>query len=261
MEADLVLLQPAATQQIQWRTVGLRLFAALILAGLAGMIMYVSTAEMFFVYEAQIMGSNHIKPDAIYQVADVHEQNIFWLQPAQVAERISGLPGIKAASVRCELPARVLIKVEERTPTVLWRTKAQDRDWWLDKEGVVLPYHGVLTDTIFVVDSSDRLLQVGEKITPDDLVGSVQQLASGLPEVEVFFYHADRGLSFVQKTPRGEWPVYVGDSQDLDRKILVLQALTDQLLAEKIHPRYVDVRWADHPTYGKPGSRSGRGSN
>ena len=153
----------------------------------------------------------------------------------------------------------MLIEVEERIPVVMWRIRDGGGDWWLDEEGVVLPYHGVLTDTVFVVDSSERVLQEGQRITPDDVVKSVQQLASGLPEVNVFYYHADQGLSFQQQTPRGYWPVYVGDSQDLERKILVLQALTEQLLADKIRPRYVDVRWADHPVYGRQeiGSRRG----
>jgi len=63
--------------------------------------------------------------------------------------------------VSCSLPAHVSIAVEEREPAVMWRLLVQVRDWWLDEEGVVLPYHGDVSNTVFVVDSSTPQLQKG----------------------------------------------------------------------------------------------------
>jgi hypothetical protein len=48
-----------------------------------------------------------------------------------------------------------------------------------------------------------------------------------------------------------EWLVHVGTSDDLPRKIRVLQALTEYLKSNNVQPRYADVRWADHPVYGR----------
>ena len=249
----------AARQRIRWQTVGLRLLAALILAGSIGAIIYASVAETFFVYEAQIVGSHYIDTDTIYQAARVHEQNIFWIQPDKVMERITELDGIKDARVHHDLPAQVLIEVEERKPVVMWRAQTQGRDWWLDEDGIVLTYPGVVSNTVFVVDSSERQLMPGDHIGPDGIVQSVLQLATALPEIRVFFYQADRGLSFVQKTARGEWPVYIGDSRDLPHKVQVLQALTAYMVKHRIRPRYVDVRWADYPVYGKRGAQATKG--
>ncbi len=245
-----------------WRAFWLRLPGVLSLAGLMAALVYLSTDARFFVYEAQIVGVHHLDAGAIYSAAGVDEQHIFWIEPQQVAEAIAQMPGVKAVRVGCGLPARVTIEVEEREPVVLWRALTQNRDWWLDEEGVVLPYHGDVNSpaTIFVVDSSPRSLQVGDRITPEGVVRSVQQLAAALPEVRVFFYDADRGLSFTRQTAAGQWPVYVGDSQDLQRKIQVVQALNDYLAIHGIQPRYVDVRWADHPVYGKPAQSEGGGN-
>jgi hypothetical protein len=87
------------------------------------------------------------------------------------------------------------------------------------------------------------------------------QLAAALPQVEVFFHQADQGFSFVAKSADGaqEWPVLVGTSEDLTHKIQILQTLTDYLATHNIRPRYIDVRWADHPVYGAPeGPKTGQ---
>ena len=241
---------------IRWRTVLARMPMILILAALIGSIAYASADAKFFVYDARIMGASHLETETIYQAAGVHEQNIFWIQPQKATRRILQLEGIKAVRVHCSLPAQVTIEVEEREPVVMWRVQSQERDWWLDEEGIVLPYHGNVhsPNTIFVLDSSERHLKVGDRIEPEGIVRSVQQLAAALPEIKVFLYQEDRGLSFTQRVDGGGWPVYVGNSEDLPHKIQVVQALTDYLMTHNVHPRYVDVRWANHPVYGRPES-------
>lgn len=238
---------------IRWRSIALRLLACLILAALIGLGVYASTDAQFFVYEARIVGAQHLEAGLIYQAAQVHEKNIFWVDPQAVAQRIVQLDGIKGVRVRCELPAVVTIEVEEREPVVMWRATTQQEDLWLDGDGVVLPYHGDVNspDMIFVVDYGERHLQVGDRIEPDGVVQSARQLAAAVPGARVFVYQPGLGLSFTQGLDQAEWPVRVGTSEDLPRKIQVLQALTDYLQSNNVQPRYVDVRWADHPVYGR----------
>jgi cell division septal protein FtsQ len=233
------------------RIVLARLCALSVLAASIGFAIYGSVDARFFVYQAQVSGARHVKADTIYQQAGVHEQNIFWIQPSEVAERILQIDGIKVAHVRCGLPASVSIEVEEREPVVMWRAQAQQRDWWLDEEGRVLPYPGDAQspEMIFVVDSSQRSLEPKQSLQPAGLVRSVQQLTAALPGTQIFFYDGKRELSFIQKAGEDQWPVYIGTSDDLPRKIQVLQVLARYLLDNNIHPRYVDVRWADHPSY------------
>lgn len=226
----------------------------LLLAALVGGIVYASVDARFFVYEAAVRGAQHLPATTIYETAGVHEQNIFWIDPQDVARRIIALEGIKAVQVSCDLPARVVIEIEERQPVILWRAQSQERDWWVDAEGRILPYHGDVNspDTVFVLDSSERRLDVGQTVEPQGIARSVLQLAEALPEVKVFYYQADRGLSFIQQGEMGSWPVYVGGSEDLARKIQVMLTLTSYLQGNRVRPRYVDVRWADHPVYGRP---------
>lgn len=248
---------------IRWRSVFLRLPVILALAALIGLAVYASSDARFFVYDAQIEGVHRLDADQVYQVAGVHEQNIFWIRPGEVAGRLGQVDGIRAVRVRCDLPALVTIEVEEREPLVMWRVTSQQQDFWLDEEGVVLPYHGDVNSPqmIFVVDSGERQLQVGDRIEPGGVVQSVLQLAEAVPEAQIFFYQPDRGLSFTQRVDGSEWPVYVGTSDDLARKIQVVQALNDYFAMHAIRPRYVDVRWADYPVYGDPAGASTGGGD
>jgi hypothetical protein len=116
----------------------------------------------------------------------------------------------------------------------------------------VLPYHGDVTaaSTLFVVDLSQRHLKVGDRVEPKGVVASVRALAAALAGARVFFFQADRGLSFIEQGQQGEWPVYVGTSEDLARKIQVIELLNSHLMAKGIRPSFVDVRWPERPVYG-----------
>jgi cell division septal protein FtsQ len=230
---------------------------------LFGCAAFVSLDERFFVYEAQIVGADHLDTLSIYQAAGVDKQSIFWIDPNKVAASVERLDGIKEVTVQCGLASSVAIAVEERQPRLLWRLEAQKQDWWLDEEGVVLPYHGDPNSdlTVFVDDFSSRRLEVGDRIRPEGLAASVLQMSASLPGTQVFYYDAERGLSYTQLTADGQWPVYVGASDDLSRKIQVTAVLNDYLKANGIRPTYVDVRWASRPVYGLPSARASGGGN
>jgi hypothetical protein len=245
------------------RRAGVRLWSGLILVCLIGTIVYVSAHEKFFVSRPEVVGAHYVDQTSILDVADVDQLNIFWIEPEKVEERVAQLQGVKAVRVRCRLPASVAIEVTEREPVALWYVKSQGKESWVDEEGMILPYNGdpQAPGTIFVIDSSGRELQAGAKIEPADLVKSAQRLADAIPETNVFYYHPVRGLSFLQTSGGDEWHVYVGTSEDLPRKIRVVEALTSYLAANDVRPTYVDVRTASHPLYGQPPGKAKKKGN
>jgi hypothetical protein len=228
-----------------------------------GIIVYVSADEKFFVNRPEVVGAHYVDRSSILGAADVDQLNIFWIEPGEVEERVAQLQGVKTVRVRCRLPASVAIEVTEREPVALWHVKSLGQESWLDEDGTVLPYAGdpQAPGIVFVIDSSGRQLQVGATIEPADLVQSAQRLADVLPETKLFYYHPVRGLSFVQHSGGDEWPVYVGTSEDLPRKIRVVEVLTGYLAANNIRPTYVDVRTASHPLYGQPPGKSKKKGN
>ena len=208
-------------RRVSWRAVARRVPVFLVALAALGAVAYAFTDARFFVYQGHIVGASHLDAVTIYEAAEVHEQSIFWVDPGTVAERVAQVVGVKEVQVRCELPARVTITIEERQPRILWRAVSQERDWWLDESGVVLPYHGDpdAPDVIYVVDYAKRALTVGQRVTPYKLVRSVISLVEAMPDVRLYTYDPERGLGFTQEMPNGKWPVYVGSSEDLSRKI------------------------------------------
>lgn len=248
-----------------WLVVSLkkvRWSSASVLIVLLGLLVFASVDRRFFVYEAQVIGSHHLQSTAIYEASGIHEQNIFWINPQAVSQRIGQLDGIRAVQVHCALPAKVIVEVEEREPTALLRSTGQGRDLWLDEDGTVLPYHGDPTadHTVFIIDRSNQVLQVGDQVKPVYLVRWAQQIAAAVPGVRLFYYHPDRGLSFSSATEDREWMVYVGDGNDLPRKLQALGAVTEYLMAENIRPTAVDVRSPTRPVFTLLDSGVGRGS-
>lgn len=256
----------AATPRRKLRLAGAilrRIPMLLLLLGLIAVVGYVSADAKFFVYEASVVGAKFVDAGRIYEAAGVHEQNIFWINPRDVAQRIIEMEGIRTVRVQCDLPAKVRIEVEERKPVLVWRSLPQEKDWWLDRDGVVLPYGGDphASETLYVIDSDARHMETGQRLQPDAVVPSVLQLARALPDVKVLYYQADRGLSFIQQEGNRNWPVYVGGIENLERKIEVMRALNSHLTAKGIRPRYVDVRWSDRPVYGQQSSAAAAGGN
>lgn len=239
---------------IPWRSLTRSLPVVLLLGILVATLTFISVDDKFFVFSGQVVGAQRMNATDIYVASGVDAQHILWIQPDEVAVAINQMEGIKSARVRCQLPALVTIEVQERQPVVMWRLKGQGRDLWLDAEGVVLPYHGEADapETLFVVDSSDRHLSVGDYLEPAGTVESVVQLAAALPGARVFFYREDKGLGFTQRSSGTEWPVYVGTSKDIESKIRVVEQISAHLAEENIHPTYVDVRWPERAVYGLP---------
>lgn len=242
-------------RRIPWRSFTPRIPALILLMATLALGIYGSSSATFFVYEAQIQGNRHINTERIFEASGVNEQHILWVDPRDVVQKVSQIPGVKSVNVRLSFPAHVLIQVTEREPVIMWRTMSVGGDWWLDEEGWVLPYHGDTEnpDTIYVIDWSDRQLGPGVRLDPPDLVQGVKEMAEALPGIRLFYYQQDRGLNFIQERDQFKWPVYVGDGQDLTLKIRSVQALSDYLLAHGIYPGFIDVRWPELPVFGEPG--------
>ncbi len=226
-----------------WRATRLRLLGAALLLGMLGLLTYAFRSYNFYIYDAEITGYHWLKREAIYAAAGVHTQNIFWLSPAEVAASVEALPGVREAKVQVWLPATVRIQVEEREPEMIWRTA--DGDLWLDRDAVALPYGGDPTGAVFVVDRSGQTYRPNDRVEPD-VVASVQALQAEFPEVHTYYYQAHEGLTFA--SPEG-WPIQIGTSQDMARKVAVLKALGKWLRDRGIQPINVDLRLVDHPVY------------
>jgi cell division protein FtsQ len=226
-----------------WQKRGPQLSAITILVVLGGALYYLFTTPTFFVYEAEIRDNVAVSAWEIYQASKIDSQSIFWINPAEVVERITGLPNIKSASVSVFLPARVVIEVVERQPELLWQTG--DTTWWVDQEGTIVPPKEGAGDMLRVIDEDRQPLEVGYKIDPR-IVKGAQALRMLAPTLSVIVYSRSQGLTVA--TPEG-WPVYLGDGSQIKAKLVVLTTVLADLKERNITPAFIDMRNPLRPVY------------
>ncbi len=226
-----------------WQAYGSRLAAALLLAALGWVAYAVFTSSSFYVYGAEVQGNAVVTSEEVYAASQLDGMSVFWVNADATAEKVEALPNIKSARVEVRLPAYVTIVVEERTPELMWRTGSAN--WWIDAEGTVVPPRGDLSSPLTIIDMDAQPVSAGQHLDPS-ILAAARSLRRLLPELPEMHYSRATGISF---TTREGWPVHLGDGQNMDAKLTVLVALRKDLLARKVSPEFIDVRFVERPFY------------
>ncbi len=191
----------------------------------------------FFVYDADITGNNILTGDEIFQASGVEDLSIFWVNAKEVQARLELLPGVKSADVSVALPAHVRIKVEERTPAVVWMVNNEPQ--WVDADGVFLDQkpNGLASESALTIqDLENRYVN---QIDPT-LIRAAQRIHLQKPAINKLFYTHDVGLIYL--TAEG-WQVFLGeDDSNISAKLRVADAIRADLLAQGITVQHIDVR-------------------
>jgi len=215
----------------------------LLVVGIGALLNQFFLTDDFYVYQVQVEGNHWVPTQEIIAASGLEGMSIFWVDPAQVESALQSIPMVAQAQVHCRVPNQVRIVVAERRPSLIWQQG--ERQMWVDDEGVALVPRGELHGVPVVQASGDPLLQPGMRLSPS-LVTGVRELRRLLPQVEALQYAPDTGLSF--QHPLG-CVVHLGDGEDMPAKIAVLEALVQQLEAEGVRPRYIDLRYPELPVY------------
>lgn len=187
------------------------------------------------------------------------------LDPQSIAQDLrAAYPEILDLKLSIGLPAAVKMQVVERQPIIAWVHRGEER--WLDETGVLFPPRGEPAQPLLRVESDDLPLVVSpaqdipddsgelavsalvepEKLSPD-LVKVVMSMRAYLPEGSTLVYSAERGFGWAD--PRG-WQVYFGGKlQDVDQKLVVYQAIVNELTARGIQPALISVEYLHAPYY------------
>jgi hypothetical protein len=89
--------------------------------GFAAATLGVLTAPGFEVARVEISGAKFTGPEVIETILGLDTTpNVFRIQTDRAAQQLARLPAVESASVEIELPDRVLVKIQERTPRMIW---------------------------------------------------------------------------------------------------------------------------------------------
>ncbi|GAC1320356.1 MAG: hypothetical protein NVSMB2_16240 [Chloroflexota bacterium] len=231
---------------------------------LAGWVVYDSaSSDRFGVRSVHVRGNVLLSPTEIESAATVTGANAFWVDRAEVARRVRGLPLVQRVEITTTLPDTVDISIVERQPAAFWISG--EASYLVDTEGVILkavdadtqqaracagqPCDPRLASLPTVSQMAGAPLNPGDRVDSGALATSAR-LATLLPSVGIeplaFEWTADNGL---EVPTRDGWRARFDGQANVDAQITALRAVRDQLARTKTQAELIDVRFGDRPYF------------
>ncbi|HTE84484.1 MAG TPA: FtsQ-type POTRA domain-containing protein [Dehalococcoidia bacterium] len=220
---------------------------AVLLAVVAGTVAWrLQRSSYFVVQTVHVTGTSVLDPATIANLAAVNGRQLYELDPSASAAAIQRLPAVESAQVARVWPSQVDITVRERKPWGTWQIGGVN--YLIDENGVVLD---IVTApwpvTIYELDAAPGR-RPGDRVD-GDAVRMARMLVDQLPhtifqQVARLEYSSDGGLELLTSQ---NVRVRLGDSQGLDYKLAVWQALNAKLGANRVH--LIDLRSVERPYY------------
>lgn len=230
----------------RWVSVGIVILIGAILT-------VVFTNPIFYVTQVEVGGVRAVSPEEVFANTGIAGYHVFWVAPSVIAERVIASPNVESAEVTVLWPARVRVYVREREPALVW--EHENRRYWVDVNGHLMPERYEIPGLVRVVSGEGSslpyrcpdpgCLDVDTTIDPAIVLGA-QHLRTLRSSIDVLDYDSVRGLSY--QDGRG-WRVYFGIGADMSRRLVIYEALVDNLLSRGIRPVYVDVSNPEAPLY------------
>lgn len=227
----------------RWRRLLLGLAVVAPLAAALGI--YLS--PLLRVQTVEVRGTRVLRAEDVVALADLEGKSMLRLPVEEVQHRVSQLDMVKAVQVQAVFPNRVVITVQERQPWGYWRRG--DENYVVDDEGVVLRGVSPSQDVPTIIDATGGgPLKPGERVSASAISLAVR-LRQELPQSlgirpDGFRFTAQDGL--VVSTDAG-YQAVLGDSNGLDYKLQVWQAVQRQFGPQELRGRVLDLRFGDRP--------------
>lgn len=216
-----------------------RLPAFLLSVGLAVIAFGFLFSQDFVVRTVVVQGNSLALADSIVKTSKALDQPIFRIDTQAVARRIAALPAVESVEVSTELPDRMIVRVHERVPAVIWQTGNQAM--LVDPHGWVLAPAGN-QNLPKVLQSEGDSPAVGSRIAPE-LIQAIQVVHDRLgPPLMTLEYDEPTGLT--ADFADGHI-VILGTPDQMSEKLNVLDAAMS--IQDQWHR--LDLREPDRPAY------------
>lgn len=224
---------------ISWRAVSAAIAAAMI-----GILVWMFTADDFYIQRVRVTGLETLSANEIARLAGLERLHLFWVDPAQVEAALLTSPLIASARVIVEMPPEgVHIVIQERQPALVWEQGGESV--WVDVGGRVMEQRQERSGLLRIV--ADPLVEGEAPPALDlDIVTGALQLSQLIPNLSTLRYHPDKGLGY--NDPRG-WEVWFGAGTDMPQKVIVYDAVVADLARRGIVFRELNVTDPDQPVY------------
>jgi cell division protein FtsQ len=201
------------------------------------------------VQNVEIVGATTVDPSRIEQLAALAGDSMFRLDLASVQDRIAYLPMVKSVEISRGWPQTVRIQITERTPWGVWQVGSDS--YVIDSDGVVLPDDKAPDNAPVIKDLGNPVRLIAGDHVDLDAVRLTQQLVEQLPNalqlsIAALEYNPANGLTV---TTDAGYRVVVGDSQNMEYKLAVWQAIEGKLGRDEMAGHVLDLRFGDRPSF------------
>ncbi|MEM6528393.1 MAG: FtsQ-type POTRA domain-containing protein [Chloroflexota bacterium] len=219
---------------------GWRAASATIVLGMLGVLGVFFVSNAFYVHTVAVGGMETLTKVEVFALTDVANFHLFWIDPEQVRENLIASPTITEAEVRLGWPPQMIqIVIRERQPALVWEQAGVAT--WIDLQGQVMQLREDRDTLIRVsyegVGGTEDPLGPNDRV-PVDVVSGALQLRELLLDVRLLRYNPDYGLGF--RDARG-WDAWFGTGTDMPDKILIYNALVENLQGRGIQPDVISV--------------------
>jgi cell division protein FtsQ len=203
-------------------------------------------SSYFVVESVKVTGASSLDPGLIVNLAGIYKRQLYEVDTTAAAMSIQRLPAVESARVSRVWPNQIDISVKERKPWGAWQIGGVN--YLIDENGIVLDVvPAPWPTTIYELDAAPGR-RPGDHVD-GDAVHMARVLLNQLPntmaqQVDRLEYSSDTGLELLTSQ---NVRVRLGDSQGLDYKLAVWQALNAKIGASRIH--LIDLRSVDRPYY------------
>ncbi|MBM3152783.1 MAG: FtsQ-type POTRA domain-containing protein [Chloroflexi bacterium] len=226
-----------------------------LLALLLGFALYTLwNSATFTIAGAELNGALRIGTAEIDTALGVVGSPIFAAIPAEIEQALlEDYPELASVEVRVAFPNRIIVSVVERTPLIAWSMDAETL--WIDSYGISFKERGQ-TEGLVVVSAGGTPPQAPVDLAGADavppfmapaMVQTVLSLSGHVPPGTVMVYDPVYGLGW--QDGRG-WLVFFGENtEDINMKLLVYEAIVGQLIREGLQPALISVEYLEAPYY------------
>ena len=237
--------------QLGWRLISGAIFVLSLFV-----VISFSNFSTFKVSAINLKGTERLTSEEILRKLKLTGTSILKLQPDQVEKDILvNFPSIREANVSAGLPAKLNVKVIERTPLVLWQK--QDESLWIDVEGVIFPVKGDEEVPLSVLAYSDPpqgptldlpqsdeesqenvdIEEPATQTTSYEFVQAILALNEYVPLNTQMQYDPNFGLGW--QDPQGWSVFFVWNTSEINTKLLAYHTIIAASQARTITPALI----------------------
>jgi hypothetical protein len=213
------------------------------------------TANIFTVSTIEITGNDRIDAAEISANLGLLGRPIYTAVPSKIVEDLqAAFPDLaEIRHVRIGLPNNLQIDVVERVPVLAWYQDGKTD--WIDLDGYAFPPRGDVPGLVQITANGlppSRIIDTAdsEEVQPfmePAMVEAILTLFPQAPEGAPMIFDPKYGMGW--QDPEG-WSVYFGrNTQEIEMKKKVYQAILETFSKQGIRPTLVSVAYLDAPFY------------